>query len=110
MASFIKLRLKHLLQEKHIRYDLIDAVLGNDIGNVSTLIAKGKVLEAKRTSAGFKENMEALSRVLNISSKAEQAGEIQAALFENDSEKQLHEQYLSVNAALHEQLSEEEYY
>lgn len=110
LASFFKLRLKHILQEEHIRYDLIDAVLGNEIGNVSTLIAKGKVLEAKRKSAGFKEDIEALSRVLNISSKAEQAGEIQAALFENDSEKQLYEQYLSVNTALQEHLSEEDYY
>ncbi len=74
------------------------------------LVKKGKVLEAKRNDADFKENMEALSRVLNISSKAEQAGEIQAALFENDSEKQLYEQYLSVSAASEWNISEEEYY
>ncbi len=42
LASFFKLRLKHFLQEEGIRYDLIDAVLGNDIGNVSTLSQKRK--------------------------------------------------------------------
>ena len=37
----LSLRLKHFLQEKRIRYDLIDAVLGNEMGIVSSLIAKG---------------------------------------------------------------------
>nr|WP_295969439.1 glycine--tRNA ligase subunit beta [uncultured Bacillus sp.] len=110
LVSFFKLRLKHLLQEEGIRYDLIDAVLGNEIGNAAKLIAKSKVLEGKRGGNEFKENIEALSRVLNISKKAEQAGEIQTALFENESEKTLYDQYLSVKAGLTETVTEEEYY
>jgi len=31
LIAFFKLRIKHLLQEKGIRYDLIDAVLGNEV-------------------------------------------------------------------------------
>ena len=61
------------------------------------LSRKAQVLEAKRNDVDFKENIEALSRVLNISSKAEVNGEIQATLFENDFEQQLYEKYLSVN-------------
>lgn len=110
LASFFKLRLKHLLQEEGIRYDLIDAVLAGEIGNTAKLIAKAGVLERKRAGADFKENIEALSRVLNIASKAEQAGEIQESLFENDSEKYLYDNYLSVKAALSEAAAEEEYF
>lgn len=110
LVSFFKLRLKHLLQEEGIRYDLIDAVLAGDIGNSAKLMAKAGVLEGKRTSADFKENIEALSRVLNISSKAEQAGDIQESLFENESEKHLYDQYLSVKAALKDTVTEEEYF
>ncbi|MBB6445993.1 glycine--tRNA ligase subunit beta [Bacillus benzoevorans] len=110
LAAFFKLRLKHLLQEEGIRYDLIDAVLAGEIGNTAKLVAKAAVLEATRTNADFKENIEALSRVLNISSKAEQAGEIQESLFENESEKHLYEQYLAVKAALKDTAAEEDYF
>ena len=48
MIAFFKLRLKHLLQEKGIRYDLIDAVLGNEVGVVTSLVNKAQVLEVQR--------------------------------------------------------------
>ncbi|WP_394233430.1 glycine--tRNA ligase subunit beta [Niallia oryzisoli] len=110
LISFFKLRLKHLLQEKGIRYDLIDAVLGNEIGVVSSLITRAQVLEEKRTDADFKENMEALSRVLNIAAKAEVIGEIQESLFENNDEHKLYEKYLAVKAQLDRSIAEDEYF
>jgi len=110
LISFFKLRLKHLLQEKGIRYDLIEAVLGNEVGEVSTLVNKADVLEKKRNEVDFKENIEALSRVLNISSKATESGEIQETLFENDYEQQLYEKYLAVTVLLNKSNTEEEYF
>ncbi|WP_338451583.1 glycine--tRNA ligase subunit beta [Niallia oryzisoli] len=110
LISFFKLRLKHLLQEKGIRYDLIDAVLGNDIGVVSSLITRAEVLEEKRTEPDFKENIEALSRVLNIASKADDIGEIQTPLFENQDEQKLYEKYLAVIKQLDSSISEAEYF
>ena len=110
LITFFKLRLKHLLQEKGIRYDLIDAVLGNEVGVVSTLVNKADVLEAKKNEDDFKENIEALSRVLNIASKAKENGDIQEALFENDYEQQLYEKYLAVNGLLNESITEEDYF
>lgn len=110
LISFFKLRLKHLLQEKGIRYDLIDAVLGNDIGVVSSLITRAEVLEEKRTEPDFKENIEALSRVLNIASKADDIGEIQTALFENQDEQKLYEKYLAVIEQLDSSISDAEYF
>ena len=84
MIAFFKLRIKHLLQEKGIRYDLIDAVLGNEVGIISTLVNKAVVLEGKKNTDDFKENIEALSRILNIASKSKENGDIQEALFENE--------------------------
>lgn len=110
LLSFFKLRLKHLLQEKEIRYDLIDAVLGNEIGVIPSLVSRAQVLESKRNDVDFKENMEALSRVLNISSKAASNGEIQASLFENDFEKKLYDRYLSIKNQLKQDLTNNDYY
>lgn len=110
VISFFKLRLKHVLQEKGIRYDLIDAVLGNEVGVITSLVNKAQVLEAKRNDVDFKENIEALSRILNISSKAVNTGDIQENLFENEFEQQLYEKYLAINVLLTKSMTEEDYF
>ncbi|WP_445506327.1 glycine--tRNA ligase subunit beta [Niallia sp. 03190] len=110
IISFFKLRIKHILQEEGIRYDLIEAVLGNDVGNIASLIRKAHVLEAHKEEEGFKEGMEALSRVINISSKAATAGEVEQSLFENDYEISLYNSFLSVKEKLENTNNEEEYF
>ncbi|WP_445490364.1 glycine--tRNA ligase subunit beta [Niallia sp. 03133] len=110
IISFFKLRVKHILQEEGIRYDLIDAVLGNKIGIIASLIRKAHVLEAHKEDEGFKEGMEALSRVINISSKAVSTGDIDQRLFENEQESSLYESYLSVKDKLENTNNEEEYF
>ena len=47
-----------------------------------------RVLEANKNKEDFKENIEALSRVINIATKSESQGEIKTSLFENDYEQQ----------------------
>ena len=110
LMAFFKLRIKYLLQEKGIRYDLIDAVLGNEVGRISTLVNKAVVLEGKANTDEFKENIEALSRILNIASKSNQNGDIQEALFENEYEQQLYEKFIAIRGLLHEGVTEEYYF
>ncbi|WP_338470283.1 glycine--tRNA ligase subunit beta [Niallia sp. XMNu-256] len=110
LVAFFKLRIKHLLQEREVRYDLIDAVLGNDIGDIHSLFNRAEVLEVKKNEADFKENIEALSRVLNIANKAETIGEIKVSLFENQYEQLLYDKYLSVNQQLDQHVTEEAYF
>ncbi|RSD22748.1 glycine--tRNA ligase subunit beta [Mesobacillus subterraneus] len=96
LVQFFKLRVKYLLQERGIRYDIIDAVLGGEIGSVSELIEKGDAIQSASGDEGFKESMEALSRVLNIASKKEVLGDINPELFENEHEQKLYEKYLEL--------------
>jgi len=96
LIQFFKLRVKHLLQERAIRYDIIDAVLGGEIGTVSELVQKADALQSASSEEGFKESMEALSRVLNIASKKEVLGDINPELFENEHEKNLYDKYLEL--------------
>lgn len=93
VLAFFRLRLKHLLSEKEIRYDIIDAVLEAPIHNIKTFVEKAVLLDQKKTEPEFKENVEALSRVVNIAKKADQQTEIHPSLFENDTEIQLYEAY-----------------
>jgi glycyl-tRNA synthetase beta chain len=110
LVNFFKLRIKYLLQERGVRYDLIDAVLGGDIGEISALMSKAEVLDMKKNDLEFKENMEALSRILNIASKAEVEGEVEVTRFENEHEKELYQKYLDVREQLSKDVTEEEYF
>ncbi|HAQ06353.1 MAG TPA: glycine--tRNA ligase subunit beta, partial [Bacillus bacterium] len=110
LIQFFKLRAKHLLQERGIRYDIIDAVLGGEIGIISELTEKASALQAASSNEGFKESMEALSRVLNIASKKDVLGDINPDLFENEFERNLYEQYLELGRTAEEGIEALAYY
>lgn len=111
LVAFFKLRLKHYLQEQSIRYDIIDAVLEKNITALPTLVKKAFVLQTKKDGSGFKETVEALSRVLTISNKAVDNAEINESLFENEYEKALYNQYRGVKSTLESnEASEEEFF
>ena len=110
LVTFFKLRLKYLLQEKDVRHDLIDAILGAEVGDIHSLFNRARVLEANKNKADFKENIEALSRVINIATKSESQGEINTSLFENDYEQRLYERYVSLQEQLSQHVTEETYF
>jgi glycyl-tRNA synthetase beta chain len=111
LVAFFKLRLKHYLQEQSIRYDIIDAVLEKNITALPTLVKKAFVLQTKKDGSGFKETVEALSRVLTISTKAVDNAEINESLFENEYETALYNQYRGVKSQLESnEASEEEFF
>jgi glycyl-tRNA synthetase beta chain len=69
ITNFFGLRVKALLQEKNIRFDIIDAVLASECFNVVKIVKKGYVLQNELSNEGFKEFIESLNRVINISKK-----------------------------------------
>lgn len=97
IGSFFKLRVKHILQEKGIRYDIIEAVLAKT-GTLSETQETAAVLMKHKDDVNFKETMEALSRVVNISKKAEDDYRMDPSLFENDQEKELYSAYERLQA------------
>ena len=61
-------------------------------------------MQASKDNVDFKETIESLSRVLNIAEKAENASEINPALFENEHEKKLYENFLLLKGKFEKQL------
>ncbi|MGE7764483.1 glycine--tRNA ligase subunit beta [Peribacillus sp. NPDC096540] len=108
MFTFFKARVKHLLQEQQIRYDLIDAVLIDEIGFIHSLVERAHVLDAKKDEAGFKESLEALSRVMNIAVKCDHKVTVDPNAFENEQEKELYEKYQTVALRYAESKNEKE--
>jgi len=110
IIDFFKARIKHILQEEGIRYDLIDAVLGDELGSPASLLRKANVLDSHKEDAGFKNGIEALARVINISKKAESNGQVDPSLFENDEERNLFNAVQSVKEKLTADTDEETYF
>lgn len=102
LANFFNLRVKNVLQEKGIRYDVIDAVSTEAIGKIDLIVKKAEYLATKLEEPTFKGLVETLSRVTNIAKKAdEKASSIDLALFEKDVEQALYHAYVEANDKLH---------
>jgi glycyl-tRNA synthetase beta chain len=96
IVTFFKARIKHLLQEQQIHYDVIESLLVGEVGQISSLVDRAHVLETKKDEASFKESLEALSRVMNIAVKCESPGQINPAIFENEQETALFDKYQNI--------------
>ncbi|SLL32632.1 Glycine--tRNA ligase beta subunit [Mycobacteroides abscessus subsp. abscessus] len=110
VLSFFKLRVKHILQEEGIRYDIIEAILAEKIGGAASILRKAKVLDTRKENIDFKEGIEALSRIINISNKAETISSVEPTLFENEYESNLYNSFIAVKEKINKEVSEEEYF
>ena len=97
LVQFFQLRLKYLLQEKHIQHDIIEAVLTGELTSVPEMIGRAEALQSRKNDADFKEVIESLSRVLNIANKWETGETVDQSLFENDQEKALYAETIKLH-------------
>lgn len=87
LRDFFQLRLKYRLQEKEVRYDVIDAVLTTTL-SIERIDARAEAVQ-RLMSNEAKPLIEQLTRVVNIAKKGEM-GSVDPSLFENEEEKILH--------------------
>jgi len=96
LFDFFALRLKNVMQDEQIRYDVVDAVLAADISSIGTAIQKAKALMETVKADDFKLVVEQFNRVYNLAQKAEVAS-VDEALFTEEVEKELYQAYQSVS-------------
>lgn len=90
LADFFALRLKNVLQEEGIRYDVIDAVLSSGLSLAHEIVAKARALMAVVQTDEFKWAAEQFNRVYNLAQKAE-SRDVDPALFREPAERELAE-------------------
>ncbi|MDF2684070.1 MAG: glyS [Brevibacillus sp.] len=95
LVDFFALRLKNVLQENGVRYDVVDAVLTAEMSYVPEIMAKAKALMTAVGDEDFKLIVEQFTRVNNLAQKAE-ADRVDEALFVEEVERSLYQAYLSV--------------
>lgn len=91
LMNFFGLRVKNTLQEKSIRYDVIDAVMLSEQGfdNVQAAVTRADVLMDALGFETFKKTVESFNRVNNLAAKADNAA-IQANQLQEASEQALY--------------------
>ncbi|MCD9022973.1 glycine--tRNA ligase subunit beta [Cohnella silvisoli] len=94
MQEFFALRIKNVLSDHSIRYDVVDAVLGAGVKDVRRAVLRAQALQAIVGSDGgkaeFRPAVEAFNRVCNLAAKAD-SKVVDANLFADPAEGRLYE-------------------
>lgn len=110
--DFFKGRLRQRLSLKNIRHDIIDAVVDSTQDDLTRIFKTAQIFDQHTKDENFKLAMEALTRVINLTKKAEPEsldGAIDPKLFENTAENDLYEAVKSAEDKFGDQSMAENY-
>lgn len=71
LAEFFQLRIRRMLQDEQVSYDIIDAVLAAELSDISLILERSALLGHLLTQDSSKAAVDSLTRVINIAGKAE---------------------------------------
>ncbi len=98
VADFFRLRLKNVLSDAEIRYDIADAVLA-DVDDIYGVYLRANAVAKAVSEKDMTSTIQAFVRVGNIATKAESES-FDAASFALEQEKALYEAYTEAKAAV----------
>ena len=91
VAEFLRLRVKNVLDDAGVRYDVADAVLG-DVDDICAVYRRAEVVQKALSTGALDTPVQAFARAGNLAQKAENA-KFDAATFAVPEEKSLAEAY-----------------
>ena len=98
VMDFFKQRLKNMLLDQGIRYDVVDAVLADERNDdIADLAARAQALNGFVVSEEAPALIQAATRVANLCKKIEQETAINTNIFQNPAEGELHKAVTAVN-------------
>ncbi|PTM59469.1 glycine--tRNA ligase subunit beta [Desmospora activa] len=89
LESFFRLRVKALLQEAEIRYDIIDAVLAAGVDQPKLVLDKARTLATRVNAEEFKTVVEGFSRAANLAKQGTDESTVDSGRFETPAEHAL---------------------
>lgn len=108
VMEFFRQRIKNLLLDKGIKYDVVDAVMASSYQNLARLWLRAQAVSSFLTRPEMENLLAGFTRVDNLAKKAEKTG-VDSALFQEEVEKQLYEAYLVVRKEVMRSLQENDY-
>ena len=107
VAEFIRLRLKNVLSDMNVRYDIQDAVL-TDVDDIYTVILRAQALEKFTAGGDAVEAVQAIVRVSNIARGSDE-GIIDISKFVEPVESELYQSYETAKAGVAGKLAAADY-
>ncbi|MCL6457572.1 MAG: glycine--tRNA ligase subunit beta [Gorillibacterium sp.] len=107
LHDFFDLRLKNLLAERGVRYDIVDAVVSAGYENVVGVVARAEQLAIAVQDPSFKTATEAFTRVGNLAAKAE-SDQVDPGLFVEQAEHDLFQAWQAAHTRFDEHLNHTE--
>ncbi|MCA0754579.1 glycine--tRNA ligase subunit beta [Paenibacillus sp. N4] len=110
LSDFFALRVKNVLSEQGVRYDVVDAVMAAGFADLSVTIDRASVIQtfaAGEDRAEFKLTVEQFNRVSNLASKATTTS-VQPSLFAEQEEKELYGQWVKLHPVFTEAVGQGE--
>lgn len=108
VMDFIRLRLRGVLQDEGIPYDILDAVINLDTSQLLLISERARALTEIKEQAYFEDLMVAFNRPFNLSRK-EGGRLVRPELFEDPAEQELYEATAKLNQELPGYLDRREY-
>jgi len=108
VLEFFRQRIKNLLLDKGIKYDVVDAVMDVSYENVGNLWLRAKSVSEFSQNPQLENLLAGFTRVDNLAKKAERAG-VKAELLAEEPEKQLYQAYLVVKDEIWRALQQKNY-
>ncbi|ETY74140.1 glycine-tRNA synthetase subunit beta [Lactiplantibacillus fabifermentans T30PCM01] len=93
VADFLTDRVKQWFNNRKLRYDIVDTVVKGSRQDIAEMFKAADVLNAHQDDPEFKDTVEAFTRLLRITAKADLQIEdltVDPSLFENDAEQALY--------------------
>lgn len=108
VLEFILQRMRGILLEQGISYDVVDAVLALPCGDLEDILKRALTLREFKQSSSFEDFMTVFNRCNNLSKKWDKT-EFDPAVLEDESEKVLYEKSLIINDEVKKALIGENY-
>lgn len=99
VQDFFQLRLKNVLTDDGMRYDMIDAILAVGTDDIYDTWLRAKALSLEGGTVAMQRAVQALTRVGNLAKNA-QADSVDAALFIAEAEQDLYRAYQQANTQI----------
>lgn len=109
LQEFFTLRVKNLLIEQGLRYDLVDAILAMQLMDMQDTLKRAKAIKEFAVSQEFVSTVQAFVRVANLTKNVAQAGVVQEEKLLEAAEIELCKQFNQQKTAIEAAITEGEY-
>lgn len=106
--EFFRLRLKNVLSDAGVRYDIIDALLATNTNDVYDAWLRAMAMASPEGTAALERAVEAFTRAANLAGKTE-CENVEESLFENAAEASLYQACEAAESRIAGAINDQEY-